>query len=258
VIDRGLLMRWMQTSIAIMGVLSGPLVAGASDLAAALTEEEVAITVTYSGAKVTLFGAAPTLMNQNGSLIVALRGPNEPVDVRKKRRTAGLWLNGPPMEFVSAPSYLAIASTRPLAEITNRTTLVAEGLDLATAAKPGPRDMVGDTLPAYRAALARLRLSQNLYQIDGGGVTVLQGGLFRADFKLPGSAPPGAYTAQILLLEDGKVTARTSGRLNLNRTGLERSLFDLAHTMPIVYGLIGALISIGFGWLSFILFRNRG
>src|SRR6202023_4241618 len=61
----------------------------AEALIADLTSHLIAITTGFTGASVVLFGAT----DGPGDVIVAVRGPDREMTVRRKRRVAGIWAN---------------------------------------------------------------------------------------------------------------------------------------------------------------------
>ena len=48
-------------------------------------------------------------------IAVVLRGPVQPILVREKQKIAGIWMNADSNRFRSAPSFYAVASSRPIA-----------------------------------------------------------------------------------------------------------------------------------------------
>ena len=60
-----------------------------------------------------VFGTA----NDKDDIIVVITGPTETAIVRKKV-VSGIWINKEKLEFREIPGFYAIASTRPLSEIT--------------------------------------------------------------------------------------------------------------------------------------------
>ena len=83
-----------------------------------VSQREINIQSRFTGETLTLFGAIiyPQGVVPEGQIDVAvvLRGPTEPIIVREKRRVAGIWINASSIDFRSAPTYYAIASSRSL------------------------------------------------------------------------------------------------------------------------------------------------
>ena len=111
----------------------------AAALEADLSKHLVAITTGFAGSDVLLYGA----VDGPGDVIVVVRGPNEPLVMHRKSRIVGVWANTATMTFEDAPSFYAVASSRPLEEIASPATLNLQkigvnhlNLDLGLRASP--------------------------------------------------------------------------------------------------------------------------
>ena len=102
--------------------LLAPLLIGADKplLVPDISARQVQIRYSFSGAQLLLFGAvvypggrAPT---RPVDIAVVLRGPVQPILVREKQKIAGIWMNADSNRFRSAPSYYAVASSKPIDE----------------------------------------------------------------------------------------------------------------------------------------------
>ena len=62
-----------------------------------LSQDEVAITATFTGSELLIFGAVqreePAPTNSDLGVIIAVSGPALPVTVRRKERRMGIWVN---------------------------------------------------------------------------------------------------------------------------------------------------------------------
>ena len=85
-----------------------------------ISTREIAIQSNFTGIEIVLFGAidftsVPAIDETQYDVIMVVRGPDEPVVMRRKERTIGLWVNGPSEVFQSAPSFYAVLASRPRA-----------------------------------------------------------------------------------------------------------------------------------------------
>jgi uncharacterized protein (TIGR02186 family) len=80
--------------------------------------------------------------------------------------------------------------------------------------------------------------------------------LFRARVPVPASVPRGQYNAEVYLFRDGTVISAQSTPLFIDQTGLERRLYNFAHTSPLSYGLSTVLMAVLLGWVSSLIFRR--
>lgn len=233
-----------------------------NDLPAAVAEEQITVSSDYRGSYVTVFGVNPDRRGR-GDIVVVVRGPDAPVTVMRKHRVFGLWINGDPVRFSRAPSFFAVLSNRPVGQITTGQSIYRNGLDPAATAELASG--TGDLDPApYRAALVRLRRAQGLYQWysgralaeQRGGLTMYQGGLFRAVVRLPANAPIARYHADTYLFRDGRLISSQRIPITISRVGFERTIHDLATSFSWLYGIVTVGIALLAGWIAALIFRR--
>lgn len=240
-------------------------------ISATLTETDVRVTSGFRGAKISVYGAVFDPTARPSDVVVVVKGPVQPVRIARKARVGGIWLNSRPVVFEGAPGFYRAASTRPLQDIARFGQLrkLGLGLDHLAIAAPaerrvetryGVKDMVvstlGDDYHEWRAAVVRLKQNAGLYSADADGVAFVDKGLFLARVDLPAEAPIGQYTARVLLFQDGRMVSDRTLPLKVEKVGLERAVYLLAHTHPWLYGLASALIALGAGWAASRAFRR--
>ena len=91
-----------------------------------VSQRQIDIKYSFSGEELLLFGA---IVYPDGhppkkapDIVVVLKGPEQAVRMREKDKVAGIWVNADAIRFQSAPSFYAIASTRPLKDIADERT----------------------------------------------------------------------------------------------------------------------------------------
>ena len=240
-------------------------------VSAALTDTRIEVTRSFRGARIVLYGAVFDPRREPHDVVVVVRGPEEPVPIVRKIRVLGLWLNTPPVVFRGAPGYYMAASTRPLNQVANfavrrRLGLGVENLRFAAPeeerveSRYGVSDVIvsrlGPDYFEYRQAVVRLKLREELYAADSDAVRFVDQGLFRADVALPASAPTGRYEAVIHLLRNGVPVATRRRELTVEKVGLERALYLLAHQRPWLYGISSVLFAVFAGWGASAAFRR--
>jgi uncharacterized protein (TIGR02186 family) len=235
-----------------------------SDLPSAVADEHITVSSDYRGSFITTFGVNPDRRGR-GDIVVVLRGPGQPASVMRKHRVFGLWINGAPVRFSDAPSFFAVLSYRPLRQIASPQSIWRYGLDPAASAHLESAVPLGDDPSAYRAALVRLRRTQDLYQEYSGrpspeargGLTMFAGGLFRAVVRLPANAPIAQYYADTYLFRDGRLISSQHIPIDVSRIGVERSVHNLATDLSVVYGFLTVLLALGAGWIAAYFFRRE-
>ena len=233
--------------------LSSPARATSDVLVVDLSQETVAITTGFAGTDVLLFGA----MEGKGDVVVIVRGPDRPAVVRRKSRVPGVWVNTAQMTFERAPSFYAIASSRPLAEIAQETVLSREQMGLDHLRLDLPRAKASANVAAeWRAGLIRNHESLGLYQAEVGRITVLFNRLFRAEIHLPANVETGTYQVWIYLLRDGHVVSAQRRGLEVERIGTQAVIYDFAYQNSALYGLFAILVALMAGWAAHLAFRK--
>lgn len=245
--------------IALLLLLAVP--AKAEEIVLGLSQDEVAITATFEGSEILIFGAikrdGPVEVPGDLGVIVTIAGPDEPVTVRKKDRRLGIWVNTEAVEIEVAPTFYAVATNRPLDEILTSTEDLNTRISMQRAIRS-----VGATAESaqnFTDALIRIRASQGLYQTIPEGVSVAEEALFRALIPLPANLTEGDYVAEIYLTRDKRIIDLYTTTIPVKKVGLERWLYNLAHENPFLYGLMSLSIAIAAGWgasAAFSAFRR--
>ena len=100
-----------------------PLAIGATEpvLVPDVSQREIQIQYSFSGAELLLFGAiiypGGVVPEDPADIAVVVKGPLQPIIVREKQKVAGIWMNVENERFRSAPSFYAVASSSPLSEL---------------------------------------------------------------------------------------------------------------------------------------------
>ncbi|MGE0740624.1 MAG: TIGR02186 family protein [Hyphomonadaceae bacterium] len=235
----------------------------ANDLPAGVAEDQISVSSDYRGYYITVFGVNPDRRGR-GDIVVVLRGPPDDAIVMHKRRVFGLWVNGDPVRFETAPTFFAVLSNRPLRQIASPQSIWRYELDPAASADLASAIPAGGDPSAYRAALVRLRTQQGLYQWyvgpprenERGGLTMYQGGLFRAVVRLPANAPIDEYFADTYLFRDQRLVSSQRIPIRISRVGIERQIHELATDASFLYGVMTVLLALLAGWVAATLFRR--
>jgi len=226
-----------------------------------ISARQVQIRYSFTGAQLLLFGA---VVYPGGrppdrplDIVVVLRGPVQPILVREKQKIAGIWMNADSNRFRSAPSFYAVASSRPIADLVNERTASIYELGLKNLQlSPG-----GGALPEkeqrFEAGLLDLRKRQGLFAEDPRGVEISGGVLYRATIAIPSQVPVGTYTAETFLIDGRKVIAAATKDIEITKSGFERFVALAARRHRFLYGLTAVLLSLGLGWAAAAAFRRR-
>lgn len=247
---------------ALVLLLLAPLSLGAAkpQLVPDVSQREIEIRYSFTGAELLLFGA---ILYPGGrvpadppDVAIVLKGPVEPIIIREKQKVAGIWMNVESERFRSAPSFYAVASSRPLSELVDdRIAAIYElGLDylqLSPGAGATPQEQ-----QRFEAGLIDLKRRRRLYFEDPDGVEVIGGVLYRARLNIPALVPVGEYTAETFLIEDGQVIAAGVREIRIEKLGFERFVAMAAERWSFTYGLFAVCVSLFLGWGASVIFRR--
>jgi len=226
-----------------------------------ISARQVQIRYSFTGAQLLLFGAVVypggRPPDRQVDIAVVLRGPVQPILLREKEKIAGIWMNADSNRFRSAPSFYAVASSRPLGDLLDERTAAIYELGVHNLQlSPG-----GGALPEkerrFEAGLLDLRERRNLYQENPRGVEISGGVLYRAAITIPSQVPVGTYTAETFLIDRHKVIAAATRDIEIDKSGFERYVALAARRHRLVYGLACVFLSLGLGWAAAVAFRRR-
>jgi len=254
-------MRCRLTSLLLLAL--APLLLGASGprLVPDVSSRSIQIIYSFNGAQLLLFGAilypGGRVPARPADVIVVLKGPVQPIVVRQKQKIAGIWMNADSNRFRSAPSYYAVASSRPIKDLVDERTAAIYELGLENLQlSPG-----GGALPEkerqFEAGLLDLKRRQSLYSENPHGVAISEGVLYRARLFIPSQVPVGTYTAETFLIDHGRVLAAATRDVQIGKSGFERFVALAALRHAFLYGLASVLLSLGLGWAAAMVFRKR-
>ncbi len=242
--------------VALLILIAFP--AKSEEIVLGLSRGEVAISTNFDGSEILVFGAINRERGERkpGELgvIVTILGPATSVTVRRKERKMGIWVNTESVEIGIAPSFYAVATNAPLQDILTEREDMNARISLSRAVHAvGPSDTDSTN---FSDALIRIREAENIYQTLEGAVGVEQESLFYTEIALPANVAEGDYRAQIYLTRDGKIVDVYVATIPVNKVGLERWLYNLAHENAMLYGLISLLIAISAGWGASAIFAS--
>jgi uncharacterized protein (TIGR02186 family) len=221
-----------------------------------ISARTVPVTTSFNGTKIVVFGAVDNsqqLSPESGyyDVVIVVEGVPSRIIVRRKEDVAGLWLNTSAVTFDNVPSYYAIASTRPLDEITTNDfrDVYAIGLQhlRLTPAFGQTQSLSTQDIEDFRQAILRLKEKAGLYLQSPFAVTFNGRSLFRANIVLPSNVTMGPFDAHVYLFHDQKLLSEYSVRLALQHEGFESYVHALAIERPALYGLVAVALAVGAG-----------
>lgn len=226
-----------------------------------ISSRSIQIRYSFSGAQLLLFGAilypGGKVPERPADIVVVLKGPVQPILVREKQKMAGIWMNADSNRFRSAPSFYAVASSRPIRELVDERTAAIYELGLRDLQLSPGGGALPDKEHRFESGLLDLRKRQGLYAESGRGVEISNGVLYRARIAIPSQVPVGTYTTETFLIDRGKVIAAATRDVDVGKAGFERTLALAARQHGFLYGLAAVALSLFLGWAAAMAFRRR-
>lgn len=256
------------------GVICGAVAAKAQAVAAKTTPPDqesiqigistdvIPVTSNFSGTHIAVFGTIENadrmsqILNEY-AIVVVVRGPSEDLVVRRKERVLGIWVNRSARTYRNVPSFYALASNRAIEAVASPEVLREYQLGVDNIRlnlySSGSNTFIGPA-PAFANSLRDIRVRKGLFSQDFSAVDLLGSTLFRATVAIPSDVPIGRQEVTAYLFKNKQFVASRTGYFQVEKAGLEKMLFTLAHTYSLWYGIVAVLGALATGWLASMLF----
>ena len=224
-----------------------------------LSTQDVAITSTYTGARVTVFGMIErdaSSLSRGGKydVVVTVAGPSASQVLRAKELTGPLWINRTVRRYPDVPGYYALMSTGPVPAIANEPARERQKMGLGFYLPPSAAP--SDAVEATDAALFRLRKKTSLLIEDIKGVQMHRPNLFSSAIPLPAAAPTGRYVVGITVLANGVPLKTVNTSFVVRKIGFEAIVAAYARDNGLIYGLVTVFCALAIGFLGNLMFRR--
>jgi uncharacterized protein (TIGR02186 family) len=230
----------------------------AEEVVLGLSKDRVAITATFEGSDILIFGAIKretAIPDVPLDVIITVSGPSRPATVRRKERVLGIWVNTDSVDLDAAPTFYAVATSGPLDAVLSDTEDLRHRVSIPRAIRSvGAASMAADA-ENFTEALIRIRKRQDAYQLLENRVAFDEQTLFRTAISMPANLTEGDYLTRIFLTREGRVVSQFETVIDVRKVGVERWLFTLSREQPLLYGLMSLAIAIAAGWGASAAFR---
>ncbi len=166
-------------------------------------------------------------------------------------------MNAESARFSSAPSYYAVASSRPIPELLDERTAAIYEIGLQNLHLSPGSGALPEEARRFESGLIDLRSRSGVYRESPTGVEITAGVLYRARIDIPSQVAVGTYTAETFLVHDGRVLAVATREIEVGKSGFERFVSLAARRHEFLYGLAAIVLSLGLGWSAAVVLRRR-
>lgn len=246
----------MRALALLLSLIAGS--AASEEVVLGLSKNSISIDTTFSGSEILLFGAIKreeAIPPDELGVVVAIAGPSEPLDVRRKDRRFGIWVNVDAVEVDEAPSFYAVATSGLFSEVLSQVEDLRHKISIPRAIRSVGAPGNVENAQTFTDAVIRIRTASGAYQMREGAVELMQQTLFQTAVDLPADLTEGDYVTRIFLTREGRVVSRYETVIEVGKVGMERWLFVMAHEHALLYGLMSLAIAIAAGWGASAFFR---
>lgn len=243
-------MRLFLTFLFLFLVFSGT--AAARPMITDLSERRIDIDAKFTGKEILIYGARV----EAGDIVVVIRGPQDDYVVRKKEDIGGIWINTRSVEFDDAPQFYRIAASRDLDDIQASVLKDQLGIGFDTIEFNATPNSASTEINEFTRAFVRKMEEENLFDFEVQNLPLLEGILFRIRINFPEKIVRGVYTAEVYSFYDGELQGIQSVPINVDKVGLEALIYETAHDMPAIYGILAIIVAVSAGWAAASLFKR--
>lgn len=220
-----------------------------------VSQREIDIAYSFAGAELLLFGAILLPQGEPRAdarhpidVVVVVKGPTESITIREKEQIAGIWVNAAQLRYRSAPSFYAIAASRPIRRLVDDRTRAIYELGLDSLQLSPASSAPSEVQDRFSRGLVDLRARAGLYYEAPRAVEITNGVLYRARISIPARVPVGRFTAETFLIRDGKVLGAAVREIDVRKSGFERFVARAAEHQSFLYGMTAVALSVLLGW----------
>jgi len=245
---------------ALFALFAAPV--AAEQLVSQVSSDEVAITSSFTGQTLTLFGSIEPEAGSDRKyvegpfhVVITVTGPLQKRVARKMTNQFGIWINTEQAVFEEFPSFYQVLSDARLDTITNPITLAEKSIPLDSP-KIGKTSAPYPQSQLFRTELVELMKKKGQFKLNEQGVIFRSNTFYFAQVSLPSDAPPGPYLARTYLFKDGEIIAERSNGFSVRKIGFERFLGLASRQQPLLYGVVCVVLALFTGWLGGVVFRR--
>ena len=144
------------------------------------SDNKINIDVGFSGAKLLFFG----VIDDEGDVVVSVTGPRETMNVRRKEKKMGVWINTDFKTFYDVPTYYYVASTKPLEKLNANEALRINQIGIKNIRFEGAEEEVKKERDLWRKGITNTMIKLGRYIPQPGSIHISNNRLFKTWFRI--------------------------------------------------------------------------
>ena len=210
------------------------------------SNDKINIDVGFKGAKLLLFG----VIDNEGDVVVSVTGPRESINVRRKERKLGVWINTDFKKFYDVPSYYFVAATKPLDQLNADEALRINQIGIQNIRFEGAEEEIKKSRDLWKLGIVDNMIKLGRYIPERGSINISNQRLFKTELNFSSEIIDGEYVVDTLLIKEGNVIAVKRSFINVSRYGLGEKIYTMATEKGLIYGILAVLFALVFGFIA--------
>ena len=220
-----------------------------------LSDQEIEIQTNFNGKEVIIFG----LTEPQFDTLITIKGPNKDTKVNKKERLFGFWFNTKKIIYKDLPSIFFIASSSPIKEILNDSTIIKKALyfDEMTINLITQRNFNFSVLnksEMWDKNMIEIKKKLNLYKEYR--LKIIDDKLFQTSVFFPAITIPGSYEVNIYQIQNKVIISEKNKKIIIKKAVIGSTIYQFAHDQPATYGILCIIFAIFAGLTAATVFRR--
>ena len=225
-----------------------------------LSKKVISINVSFSGSKFHIFGAIKKYASQISpidqppfDIVIEVIGPPVEMNIFKKEKKYGFWINKKIQTLNSMPSFYSISGTKSLEDLlpikTQRSYEIGISEHINLSDGKLKKEFIDHIISNGKA--------KKQYNLNNTPITLLENTLFSNEIDFPTNLYEGNYKVKIHLIRFEEVLATKQDIIYVKKIGVQNWINYLAYQEPKLYGIACIIIAISFGFGASLVFRKK-
>ena len=216
-----------------------------------LSQKEISINTNFKGQELILFG----LTEPKQDIIVVVRGPEEDLTVRNKKRILGFWFNTNSVTFVNVPKVYFICSNYNIEYLLNEKERFENQIGFSKIKLiPKNQKNIFIDLKEWNESVIRIQKEKSMFKHFE--LKSIDEKLFQTRLYFPSTIPTGEYGVTTYRIKDGKIISSSNKIILINKSGIGRKIYFFAQENSAVYGIATIILAIILGTGGAAIFRK--